>query len=301
MTAAAMRFGLPGGRGALGADGESSNREAVRTADRLGFDHVWFSDEPALTDDGTTWRTRRSALVLATAAAVTTGRVRLGVYVTPAELRRPQRVAADLATLDVLSHGRVSVVLDAGGPGDFDTVLACWAGGPVTIDGERHLVEPAPAQEPHPPVFVVAHDDASIMWAGRRGHGLILGAALPLDAIRRGLDLFASHGGDPATARVERFCFVGKSDAEARRTGGPYLTQLATYLQVNTFSTENPLGDIIVSGGPETVAARIAHLRDETGVRCVNVRPSLRGHCPFELQRVTVDLFATEVVPRLNG
>lgn len=313
-----MRFGLPGGRGALDTDGPSSNREAILTAQRLGFDCVWFTDEPALADDATTWRTRGSALTLATAAAVATDRIRLGVAVSAGQLRCPLRVAADLATLDVLSHGRVTLVVGSGAQrtdlaAALDTVFECWAGRAVTIDGQRHAVEPAPAQRPRPPVFVAASDDASIMWAALQGHGLILAAARPAVAVRRGLELFAAHGGDVTTARVERFCLVGESDAQAQREGGPYVAHLAAYLRATTplaqraglpeeaFSTERLMGETIVTGGPDTVAARIAQLREETGVQCVNVRPSLRGHCPFELQRVTVELFATEVVPRLGG
>jgi hypothetical protein len=62
-------------------------------------------------------------------------------------------------------------------------------------------------------------------------------------------------------------------------------------------------GDIatldMLSGGRETVARRVAELRDELGVQYVNLRPSIGGNCPPALQAVTVELFATEIMPRL--
>ena len=47
------------------------------------------------------------------------------------------------------------------------------------------------------------------------------------------------------------------------------------------------------------MARRVAELRDELGVQYVNLRPSIGGNCPPALQAVTVELFATEIMPGL--
>ena len=62
---------------------------------------------------------------------------------------------------------------------------------------------------------------------------------------------------------------------------------------------ERFLRDTALVGSPETVARRVAELRDELGVQYVNLRPSIGGNCPPALQAITVELFATEIMPGL--
>src|SRR5262249_56519916 len=54
--------------------------------------------------------------MLLTAAALATTRIRLGPLVTPVARRRPQQLARQVATLDVLSGGRVIFGAGLGGP-----------------------------------------------------------------------------------------------------------------------------------------------------------------------------------------
>lgn len=55
-----------------------------------------------------------------------------------------------------------------------------------------------------------------------------------------------------------------------------------------------------IVGGPETVAARIAELRDRYGLEQVNLLSSFFGILPSELLDGSLQLFAGEVMPRLN-
>ncbi|MGW6024703.1 LLM class flavin-dependent oxidoreductase [Streptomyces sp. NPDC055099] len=119
--------------------------------------------------------------MLLTAAALATSRIRLGTLVTPVARRRPQQLARQVATLDVLSGGRVTFGAGLGGPvedeyasfGDttdpkvlaerldegLDLLRRYWSGEPVHHDGRHYQARdvtllPATAQRPRPPIWV---------------------------------------------------------------------------------------------------------------------------------------------------
>ena len=112
-----MRFGvciLPELRWADG-------RERWEAAEALGFDHAW-------TYDHLTWREFRDepwfgAVPTLTAAAAVTERMRVGPLVASPNFRHPVPFAKDLATLDDVSGGRLTLGIGAGGVGWDATVL----------------------------------------------------------------------------------------------------------------------------------------------------------------------------------
>src|SRR5882724_6042845 len=116
--------------------------------------------------------------VLATVAAATE-RLRIGTFVLNANLRHPAVLAQDLASLDVLSGGRLEIGAGWNRPEHdaiglpFESVgiriarlaeviavlRGCFADGPFSFAGEhftitRHDGQPKPVQRPHPPLFV---------------------------------------------------------------------------------------------------------------------------------------------------
>ena len=79
--------------------------EQIQLADRVGFDYVWVAEHHFT---GEYCHTSASDLLLA-AVAPTTGQIRLGtgiVQMIPMH-NHPARVAERIATLDILSSGRV--------------------------------------------------------------------------------------------------------------------------------------------------------------------------------------------------
>ncbi|MEV2256028.1 LLM class flavin-dependent oxidoreductase [Streptomyces sp. NPDC050147] len=119
--------------------------------------------------------------MLLTAAALATSRIRLGTLVTPVARRRPQQLARQVATLDVLSGGRVTFGAGLGGPvedeyasfGDtadpkvlaerldegLDLLRRYWSGERVNHDGRHYQAHdvtllPATAQRPRPPIWI---------------------------------------------------------------------------------------------------------------------------------------------------
>lgn len=325
-----MRFGLPGARGALDATSPEATIVQARTADDLGYDRLWFS-EAHLSAIGITpaW-VPSSPIVMATATAASTTRIRVGFSALSLRLHNPARLAEDIATLDALSGGRVDLGVSwegadhaaLFGAGDsartlqqqLDTMIGYWSGRPIEIGGTGHRLTPAPRQDPHPPIYLTQHDDETIAWAAHRGYALIQPAVHSPAALRHCLTRFADHGGTVSGSPVERFCFVAESDARARAQAWPLVQELtrrlrrgSTGARLHPLTRDDDLDperfyrETAVVGGPQTVTERLAALRAEHGVHAVNLRPSLSALCPLPLQRTTVALFAAEVMPALRG
>lgn len=118
-------FGV--GSGAL-ADAEGVG-DAARTAEELGFESIWIGEHPVLIDphEPPSPLPSHSELmdpvpVLAYAAAVTS-RIRLGTGIVILPLRNPVILAKQLATIDVLSHGRLTVGIGVGYvPGEYEAI-----------------------------------------------------------------------------------------------------------------------------------------------------------------------------------
>lgn len=119
--------------------------------------------------------------LLLAAAALATTTLRLGTLVTPVARRRPEQLARQVATLDVLSAGRMTLGVGLGGPVDdeygsfgdttdpvvlaerldegLDLLAAYWSGERVDHHGPHYDVTnvtllPATVQRPRPPVWV---------------------------------------------------------------------------------------------------------------------------------------------------
>ncbi len=118
-------FGL--GSGVL-ADAESV-ADVARTAEELGFDSVWVGEHPVLIDPHAPPSPLPShselmdpVPVLAYAAAVTS-RITLGTGIVILPLRNPVILAKELATIDVLSQGRLEVGIGVGYvSGEFEAI-----------------------------------------------------------------------------------------------------------------------------------------------------------------------------------
>jgi probable F420-dependent oxidoreductase len=118
-------FGV--GSGAL-ADPEGV-ASVAQTAESLGFESIWVGEHPVLIDPQAppSPLPSRSELmdpvpVLAYAAACTS-RIQLGTGIVILPLRNPVILAKELATVDVLSRGRLLVGIGVGYvPGEYDAI-----------------------------------------------------------------------------------------------------------------------------------------------------------------------------------
>jgi len=109
-----MDFGvlLPTGKAQWGADGNPAEVVAFAVgAEQLGFSSLFVNDSLI--------SPRLEALTMLAALAPVTERVTLGTGALLPFLRRPIQAAQSLASIDLLSGGRLAVAVGAGFPGRF--------------------------------------------------------------------------------------------------------------------------------------------------------------------------------------
>ena len=233
--------------------------DTVRAADAAGVDRVILSDHVVFGSDldaygdpgqGGTAGGRQPTgpdghwlepiTTLAYVAALT-ARVRLGTSILLAALRRPAVLAKSLATLDVLSGGRVDLGVGVGWQRaeyeaaglDFSrrgrlldhTLEVCealWGDDPVVHQSEELTfrdthANPKPAQSGGVPIWVSGTvNPRSMRRLARFGSGWIpWGPAVadPLGGIARMQDAVAEHGRDPSSIQVTCYLPVVRTDA----------------------------------------------------------------------------------------
>jgi alkanesulfonate monooxygenase SsuD/methylene tetrahydromethanopterin reductase-like flavin-dependent oxidoreductase (luciferase family) len=170
--------------------------EQIELADRLGIDYVWEVEHHFLEE----YSHSSAPEVFLAAASQRTRRIRLGhgIVQTPPPFNHPARVAERIATLDLLSDGRVdfgtgeaSSEAELGGfridPEDkramweegLRVTLRCLTeepftghAGPFVTMPPRNVV-PKPRQKPHPPVWVACSRRETIHLAAQKGIGAL--------------------------------------------------------------------------------------------------------------------------------
>ncbi|MEU4831897.1 LLM class flavin-dependent oxidoreductase [Streptosporangium sp. NPDC023615] len=203
--------------------------DQVVLGDRLGFDTAWFVEHHF-----TRGFSHSSApdLVLA-AVSQRTERIHLGLGVVLLPFQSPIRTAERVATLDVISGGRVEFGTGRGASpleyqafrkpfeqsrriweDSLEATLAIWNadGEPVSRSNEFFeipdvAVYPRPVQVPHPPVWVASTSLEGYLAAARHGYNLlgmtmlkgIDDVAEDIASYRRCLE---ENGFDPDTRRV---------------------------------------------------------------------------------------------------
>jgi alkanesulfonate monooxygenase SsuD/methylene tetrahydromethanopterin reductase-like flavin-dependent oxidoreductase (luciferase family) len=185
------------------------------------------------------WNQVSATLMLLTALATETTTIRLGSAVMVLSWHNPVLLAEQVATLDVISGGRVDFGIGKGyrhsefhgfgiDPGDaaarFDeaiaVILQAWACRERFSHRGRFwrfediVVEPPPVQQPHPPLWVAAASDQSIARAATRGFNLILDQYASPEEIGRRIDRYRADGGRGDIA-VGRQVYVAKDRADA--------------------------------------------------------------------------------------
>lgn len=169
----------------------------ARAAEEAGFSALGFTDHPAPSGNWVRAGGEGSAdpfVSLGFCAAVTST-IRLLTFVLVLPYRNPYGAAHALATLDVLSAGRLTIGAGTGylkselralgvDPArrrqDFDeaweVMTELWAGGEVTREGGRFpargiLLQPGLVQRPHPPLWVHGNSAFGRERAAAHGQG----------------------------------------------------------------------------------------------------------------------------------
>jgi F420-dependent oxidoreductase-like protein len=163
---------------------ETMTRVAL-TAEEMGFESLWLSDAFWAGDPSQhlfeCWTT-------VAALARDTRRARIGQMVTYSGLRQPSLLAKMASTVDVMSHGRLTMGLGSGYPGleaqfraygyDFpdlavrsrqlreavQIVLAMWTQKEATFEGTYYQIrgainQPKGVQQPHIPLLIAGNGE----------------------------------------------------------------------------------------------------------------------------------------------
>jgi alkanesulfonate monooxygenase SsuD/methylene tetrahydromethanopterin reductase-like flavin-dependent oxidoreductase (luciferase family) len=109
------------------ARGHRATLEMIELGEQLGFDHAWLRHRHLQYGIS-------SPVAVMAAASQRTSRIELGTAVTPLGWENPLRLAEDLATLDVLSGGRINPGVSVHAPLHFDDVKSALY--PDTADRE---------------------------------------------------------------------------------------------------------------------------------------------------------------------
>lgn len=139
--------------------------------------------------------------------AAATERLRIGAFVFNNDLRHPAVLAQDLASLDVLSEGRLDVAMGAGwNRAEYDSVgiaydrasirserlaeavavlKGCFSDGPFSFDGRFYRIAdydagPTPVQRPHPPFLIGGGGRRTLALAAREAQ--VVGLAPRVEA-----------------------------------------------------------------------------------------------------------------------
>ncbi|WP_065089583.1 LLM class flavin-dependent oxidoreductase [Acidihalobacter prosperus] len=189
-------------------------------AESLGFSTGWLVEHHFMPEYS---HSTAPELFLA-AASQRTQRLRLGHAIVPLPYHHPIRVAERLATLDVLSGGRVEFGFGRGfSPQEYQAfgremrdsrsyaeeslavIRQAFADGRVNFRGQHFdfadlAVLPRPLQQPHPPIWTAAVSPDSFELAARQGIGVLVGPFKPWFMVREDIRCYREawqrqHGG----------------------------------------------------------------------------------------------------------
>jgi alkanesulfonate monooxygenase SsuD/methylene tetrahydromethanopterin reductase-like flavin-dependent oxidoreductase (luciferase family) len=209
-------------------------------AEALGF-HSSFSVEHHFSG----WNQVSSTLMLLAALAMRTTTLRLGTAVIVPPWHNPVLLAEDAATLDLLSAGRLDLGIGKGyrhtefkgfqiapeeAEARFEEALEVMMRAWTTRERFSHkgrfwhfediVVEPPPAQRPHPPLWVAAGNPVSIKRAAARGFNLILDQYASPATLGERIAIYKADrevsglGFDPMQVAVARQLYVAKDKAD---------------------------------------------------------------------------------------
>jgi probable F420-dependent oxidoreductase len=183
------------GAGAFTAASAAEWSDLARRVEALGYDTLLMPDH---------FSSRFAPTPALAAAALSTTTVRVGTTVFANDFRHPAMLAKEMATLDLLSGGRLEVGIGAGwkkseyeqagisfeSPGvrvermqeAVHVLKGLWGDGPFTFSGRHYAIRglenwPKPVQRPHPPIFIGAGGKRLLSFAAQEAD--IIGILAP--------------------------------------------------------------------------------------------------------------------------
>jgi len=334
-----MKFGLFGGARIGRADtlhDSYAYRDFINyvvMAEKIGFSGM-FLVEHHFTGQG---QLSASLNLLSYLAAKTT-KIRLGTGVVVLPWHNPVLLAEQVATLDVLSGGRVDLGIGRGYRKEefaqfciplseaqdrfeecFSLMLKCWASDErfshlsKRWNFENIVVEPAPVQRPHPPIWMAGGSAGGIAFISSKNYNLMLDQLATVQQVKERvgwyLDGLEKIGQPRDTTRcvVARSVTIVKTEAERqkalerrretfKRIGAIAVHGTPGAAQPQPVSQADPdlaTDDSALMGSPQEIVDRIGALA-EVGA----------GYILITLPQITPEYmqqFAEEILPHVKN
>jgi alkanesulfonate monooxygenase SsuD/methylene tetrahydromethanopterin reductase-like flavin-dependent oxidoreductase (luciferase family) len=305
----------------------------VEAAQRNGFTYICIGQHFLYGD--LTWL--QPIPVLARLAGEVDREVRLATTIMISALYHPVILAEELATLDVVSEGRLIFGAGLGYRSEefellgipyaervkrfeegLELMRQVWTQDEVDFEGDfwtvrggqRHI---RPRQDPHPPVWLGGHSRPGVRRAGRLGDRWTIPPETEVDEVKERMAIYnaeqAARGLPPTHQPFRRNVFVAEDrDAAAREfmrvSKDRYLAYAQRELDVldaeqleRDFLAE--VGKHAVLGSAAEVIAELQGMAAEIPVDPILMRPGWPSMEPEEVV-ATLDLFGQEVVPALR-
>ena len=284
--------------------------EIARRTEDLGYSTLFTTDHyfgPGAIAESSGHRPVDVAPIAAmTAAAAVTTELRVGCRVFNVDLHQPVVLAKEMATLDLLSDGRLEVGLGAGWvaaeyeglgvamdrPGVrisrlgevVELLKAHWSGQEVAVDGtyvhaHGFVGLPLPVQQPHPPVFIGGGRQRILTLAGQLAD--IVSFNYDNSTGRLGPASVASAGADETAQKVEwvragagsRFddieLEIGAYFVAVKDDPGPMITAMASRFGVSETAFESHPHALL--GSVDSICTTLQERRERYGLSYVTV------------------------------
>jgi len=246
-------------------------------AEALGFSSSFLVEHHF-----TGWNQVSATLMLLMALAMRTKTLRLGSAVIVLPWHNPVLLAEQAATLDLISGGRFDFGIGKGyrhsefkgfqidpqeAEARFDEAVEVMKRAWSSRERFSHrgrffhfediVVEPPPAQQPYPPLWVAAGSEASIRRAAARGFNLILDQYASPQTLGERIGLYRAErqrqglAFDPMQVAVARQLYVARDEADKQAA----LARQATYTRRTVEVSRTPSGE----GGDKTGSHLLAY------------------------------------------
>ncbi|MFE0190210.1 LLM class flavin-dependent oxidoreductase [Streptomyces sp. NPDC058989] len=298
--------------------------EMAAFADDRGLTMVQTEEHHATTNG---WMP--SPLTFAGAVFGATRRIGVTVSALITPLHDPLRLAEDLASLDLLSGGRLTTVAGLGyRPEEYAahgkdwrrrgalqdevlaTLLSAWTGEPFTYQGRTAQVTPRPYTRPHPTLLIGGSSRAAARRAARLGLPLFPSAHLPELAAYYHQQR-AAFGTDGWVLQPPEETSLLHLSEDPDRTwaeyGGHLLHEARTYASWQSAGTRSAVrstardAEALRQEGVYRVLTpdECVKLAQETGAQGSLILHPLCGGMPVDEGWRSLHLFAEQVLPRL--
>jgi probable F420-dependent oxidoreductase len=305
--------------------------EEVTRAEELGFDSVWMEEHHSVTNHY--WP---SPLPVLAGFATRTSKVMLGTDILVAAFYHPVRLAEDIALLDIMSGGRITLGIAIGYKPDefalygtdlekrgarFEEQLAIikglWTQERIDFKGRYYTIEgrlePKPVTKPHPPVWIGGWGDLTLKRAATLADNWIPGPTADLGRLVQGKAQFLANrqaAGRPepvAEWPLTRDVIIADTDKRARELAEEHI--MAAYRREYAGGWRHPfidtsiatdldrlMKDRFIIGGPEQCIAQIRRFVEAYGMNHLICRTFFPGMPHAHIMR-GLELIGREVMP----